>query len=78
MCEAEVERQPSRRLKKPPLLAEVFCAGEQLQRCAFGTPARACSMWLPQPAQVGLLQVRQVVRWHMWDLLRLNVELNIP
>jgi hypothetical protein len=49
------------RLKSPPW-DWAFSSALQLQRWAFGTPARADSMWLPQPAQVGLLQVRQVVR----------------
>jgi len=33
----------------------------QLQRFSLGTPASACSMCRPQPAQVGLPQVLQVV-----------------
>src|SRR5664280_1568207 len=54
---------------RPPWGWEAFCAAVQLQRCDLGTPARAISTWLPQPAQVGLLQVRQVVRWHIGILL---------
>jgi hypothetical protein len=47
---------------KPPLGLAAFWAAVHVQRWDFGTPASACSMWLPQPAQVGLLQVRHVVR----------------
>lgn len=47
-------------LKKP----EEDCFSQE-QRSFWGTPARACSMWLPQPVQVALPQVRHVVFEHM-------------
>ena len=35
------------------------------QRLFCGTPASACSMWLPQPVQVALPQVGQVAGEHI-------------
>jgi len=51
-----------------------LCTVEQVQRSDFGTPASACSMCSPQPAQVGLLQFGQVIRRHMGTPSALHVE----
>ena len=48
-------------------------AGGQLQRSDRGTPASACSTWLPQPAQVALPHVRHVIRRHIVWFLRSRV-----
>lgn len=53
--------------KKPPLaaFAAAKSAAVHLQRSLFGTPFSAISIWLPQPDQVGFLQLRQVVLEHI-------------
>src|SRR5699024_6282815 len=55
-------QRPSSRAKNPFVGATSAWPG---QRSASGTPARACSMCWPQPAQVGFPQVRQVTARHM-------------
>ena len=61
---------PNRRERKPPLFRGADASAARSfawpwQRWDSGTPRRACSIWLPQPLQVGLPHERQVVRAHI-------------
>lgn len=56
---------PNSRANRPPPLLEVTVSFEHVHRWFFGTPASACSMWLPHPLQVAFPHFLHVALWHI-------------